>query len=66
MDKPDKAAPQTIKQRQDTLRAKRKQDGFIEISAWIAVSTRDQLKARANKQGITIGQLIDQLCQEPL
>jgi hypothetical protein len=62
----DKAAPQTIKQRQDTLRAKRKQDGFIEISAWIAVGTRDQIKDEANKQGITFGQQIDRLCRELL
>jgi hypothetical protein len=61
----DKAAPQTIKQRQDTLRAKRKQDGFVEISAWIAVGTRDQLKDKANENGITIGQQIDRLIQEP-
>ena len=61
MDKSDKAAPQTIKQRQDTLRNKRKQDGFVEISAWVEISTRDQLKAQAIEQGITMGQQIDQL-----
>jgi hypothetical protein len=61
MAKSDKSAPQTLKQRQDTLRAKRKANGYVEITTWVEVGTRDHLKAQASDQGITIGQQIDQL-----
>ena len=56
-----KISPKTLKQRQDTLRAKRKANGYVEITAWVEVGTRDQLKAQASDQRITIGQQIDQL-----
>jgi hypothetical protein len=61
MAKSDKEAPQTIKQRQATLKAKRREDGYIEMAVWVKTDTRDQLKAQANEQGVTIGQRIDQL-----
>jgi len=57
----DKAAPQTPSQRQATLKAKRREDGYIEMAVWVKTDTRDQLKAQANEQGVTIGQRIDQL-----
>jgi len=57
----NKAAPQTPSQRQATLKAKRREDGYIEMAVWIKADTRDQLKAQASEQGVTIGQLIDQL-----
>ena len=57
----DKAVPQTPSQRQATLKAKRREDGYIEMAVWIKADTRDQLKAQASEQGVTIGQLIDQL-----
>ena len=59
----DKAAPQTPSQRQAALKAKRREDGYIEMAVWIKTETRDQLKAQASEQGVTIGQLIDQLIE---
>ena len=59
----DKAAPQTRNQRQATHKAKRREDGYIEMAVWIKAETRDQLKAQASEQGVTIGQLIDQLIE---
>ena len=56
-----KEAPQTRNQRQATHKAKRREDGYIEMAVWIKAETRDQLKAQASEQGITTGQLIDQL-----
>ena len=61
MTKSDKAAPQTANQRQATKRAKRKADGFIEVITWVKTDTRDKLKAEADKQGITTGELLDNL-----
>ena len=57
----NKVAPQTPSQRQATLKAKRREDGYIEMAVWIKTETRDQLKAQASDQVITTGQLIDQL-----
>lgn len=56
-----KEAPRTLKQRQATHRAKRKADGFVEVITWMKVGTRDRLKAEADKQGISTGELLDQL-----
>jgi hypothetical protein len=61
MAKSDKAAPQTLKQRQATLRAKRRADGYIEITTWVKTDTNDRLNEQAKKQGITKGELLDQL-----
>ena len=57
----DKAAPKTRNQRQATHKAKRREDGYIEMAVWIKAETRDQLKAQASEQGVTIGERIDQL-----
>ena len=60
----NKAAPQTPSQRQATLKAKRREDGYIEMAVWVKADTRDRLKAEAAKQGMTTGQVIDQLMSE--
>ena len=57
----EKAAPQTPRQRQAALKAKRIAAGFTEVTMWIEADTCNQLKAQAIEQGITIGQRIDQL-----
>ena len=61
MENKDKAAPQTPSQRQATLKAKRREDGYIEMAVWVTAATRDKLKAQASEQGVTIGERIDQL-----
>jgi hypothetical protein len=57
----DKSAPQTLKQRQDTLRAKRKANGYVEITTWVKTETNDRLNEQAKKKGITKGELLDDL-----
>jgi hypothetical protein len=57
----DKSAPQTLKQRQDTLRAKRKANGYVEITTWVKTETNDRLNGQAKKKGITKGELLDDL-----
>jgi len=58
----NKAAPQTHSQRwQALLKAKRWEDGYIDIDVWIKTEARDLLEAQASEQGVTIGECIDQL-----
>jgi len=61
MDKSDKATPQTLKQRQATLKAKRRASGYVEIATWVKTETNDRLNEQAKKQGITKGELLDDL-----
>ena len=58
----NKAAPQTHSQRhQAPLKAKRWEDGYIDIAFRIKTEARDLLEAQASEQGVTIGECIDQL-----
>jgi len=59
-----KEAPQTRNQRQATHKAKRREDGYIEIAVWVKTETRDRLKAEAIDQGITTGERLDQLFKD--
>jgi hypothetical protein len=61
MDKSDKATPQTLKQRQATLKAKRRANGYVEIATWVKTETNDRLNEQAKEQGITKGELLDYL-----
>jgi hypothetical protein len=61
MAKSDKEAPQTIKQRQATLRAKRKADGYVEMSVWVKAKTHDKVTQYAVEFKCGMGEVIDDL-----
>jgi len=62
----DKAAPQTIKQRQDTLRAKRKADGYVEMSVWVKAKTNERLLQYAVEFKCSTGEMLDDLVAKNL
>ncbi len=62
----DKAAPKTIKQRQETLRAKRKADGYVEMSVWVKAKTRDRVTQYAVEFKCSMGEMLDDLVAEHL
>ena len=66
MAKSDKEAPQTIKQRQATLRAKRKADGYVEMSVWVKAKTHDKVTQYAVEFKCSMGEMLDDLVAEHL
>ena len=66
MAKSDKEAPQTIKQRQATLRAKRRAEGYVEMSVWVEAKTRDRVTQYAVEFKCGMGEVIDDLVAKNL
>jgi len=66
MDKPDKpkAAPQTASQRQASFRQAKTADGFIEVRMWLDKRTFEKIKASASADGISQGEVVDQLFKD--
>tara|TARA_B100000795_G_scaffold226400_1_gene182415 strand:+ start:342 stop:530 length:189 start_codon:yes stop_codon:yes gene_type:complete len=57
----NKVAPQTATQRQKSFRQAKTEDGFIEVRMWFDKRTFEKIKAKAIAEGITQGEVIDQL-----
>ena len=57
----DKAVPKTASQRQTSFREAKTADGFVEVRMWLDKRTFEKIKASASADGISQGEVVDQI-----